>query len=36
MNKQQSFASVPVLLIAAAIAVFLLEAAPVVNSLPVA
>jgi len=34
MKKQQSYAMVPVMLIAAGLAVFMMKAAPVINSMP--
>ena len=36
MKKQQSFAMIPVMVIAAGLAVFMMKAAPVINSMPVA
>ena len=36
MKKQESYAMVPVMLIAAGLAVFMMKAAPVINSMPVA
>ena len=35
-KQQQSFAMVPVMVIAGILAVFMLKAAPVINSMPVA
>ena len=36
MKYQKSFASIPVMVIAGALAVFMMKAAPVVSSIPVA